>query len=300
MTLLVRDEADTIDLFIRHHSGMGIDALIVTDNGSCDGTREILERHRRDGLIAEIIDEPTQAYDQPRFVNRMICRAREHYGADYCINADADEFWHCTSGSLTQELSHIRSSKILCSSFYMLPTSDPGFWNAIDRCVKRANPGKFEITPYYNLFVAPIPKVIHRTHGYRMIEMGNHGVHMDDDFPLPHPALARLRSSLSYRYARRSKNILVYHYSLRSVEQFKRKIIQGGAALEANTSSPYRQGSHWRHLYRAHQENTLNLEHEFYKITAAAQLDKLRKAGIVVSDSTMKATLARLQANTSV
>jgi hypothetical protein len=32
MILLVRDEADTIDLFIRYHSRAGIDALIVTDN----------------------------------------------------------------------------------------------------------------------------------------------------------------------------------------------------------------------------------------------------------------------------
>jgi hypothetical protein len=104
MTLLVRDELDVIDLFVRHHSRCGIDALIVTDNGSVDGTREILEQRRRDGLIAEIIDEPSRVYDQVGFVDRMILRARDHYAADYYINSDADEFWYVASRSFREEL----------------------------------------------------------------------------------------------------------------------------------------------------------------------------------------------------
>ena len=146
MTLLVRDEADVIDLFNRYHASAGIDALIVTDNGSRDGTREILEQHHRDGLVTEIIDEPNHVYDQPRFVDRMIRRARDYYAADFCINSDADEFWYPASGSLRGELSHTRTSKICCSAFYMLPAPAQDFWNATDRCMKRADPDKFAIT----------------------------------------------------------------------------------------------------------------------------------------------------------
>jgi glycosyltransferase involved in cell wall biosynthesis len=153
MTLLVRDEADIIDLFLRYHTRAGIDALIVTDNGSRDGTREILQQYRRDGAIAEIIDQPSHIFDQPRFVDRMIRHARDHYAADYCINSDADEFWYVASGSFRDELSRSRAGKIYCPSYYMLPCpASADFWASTDRCVKRADPKKFGITNYYNLF----------------------------------------------------------------------------------------------------------------------------------------------------
>lgn len=34
--------------------------------------------------------------------------------------------------------------------------------------------------------------------------------------------------------------------------------------------------------------NTLDFEEEFYKVTGAAQIERFRKEGIVVSDATMK------------
>ena len=277
MTLLVRDEADVIDHFIRYHSPAGIDALIVTDNGSRDGTREILEQHRRSGAITEIIDEPSHVFDQPGFVDRMIRRARDYYGADFCINSDADEFWYLASGSFRDELSRTRAGKIYCPSYYMLPCpSSANFWDATDRCIKRADPETFGITNYYNLFDKPHHKVIHRTQGYRMIEPGNHGLEMDDDV------------------GERSKTIRIYHYSLRTVEQFRKKIIQNGAALEANKNSTDREGPHWRYLHRGYKANTLDLEQEFYKVNGAPIINTLRRAGIVISDLTMKATLAGL------
>jgi len=274
MTLLVRDEIDIIELHLRYHAGLDIDGLIVTDHQSRDGTREILEQYRRSGLILELIDEPSPAYDQIAWVHRMIERARDRYGADYCINSDADEFWYA-EGSLRSTLARSRASKIQCPSYNMLPPAEGAFWTATD-CVRRAAPKDFTLDGYNVLFHKPTHKVIHRTQGYRRITLGNHGVEMTD------------------KISERSKTIRLYHYNIRSREQFKRKMLQGGAAIEANTDSSEKQGSHWRHFYRGYQAGQIDFDQEFDKVVGRPQLAELRQVGCVITDPTMSTVFAAL------
>ena len=49
MTLLARDEIDIVDSWLAYHLGAGVDFVVAKDNGSTDGTREILERYEADG-----------------------------------------------------------------------------------------------------------------------------------------------------------------------------------------------------------------------------------------------------------
>ncbi len=51
MTLLARNEADIVDAQIAFHLHAGVDFVIATDNGSDDGTVEILERYERAGVL---------------------------------------------------------------------------------------------------------------------------------------------------------------------------------------------------------------------------------------------------------
>jgi glycosyltransferase involved in cell wall biosynthesis len=51
MTLLVNNEADILEKHIRFHKAMGVDAFIVTDNNSTDGTIDILEKYAAKGWI---------------------------------------------------------------------------------------------------------------------------------------------------------------------------------------------------------------------------------------------------------
>ena len=40
--MMVRDEIDIVECNIRYHLSEGISRVIVTDNGSLDGTRDLL------------------------------------------------------------------------------------------------------------------------------------------------------------------------------------------------------------------------------------------------------------------
>ena len=80
LTLLVKNEADVIDANIRYHLSSGVSHIIATDNGSDDGTREILEEYANDGVLT-LIDEPGKDYSQWKWVTRMAALARDRLKA---------------------------------------------------------------------------------------------------------------------------------------------------------------------------------------------------------------------------
>ncbi|WP_092556512.1 glycosyltransferase family 2 protein [Herbiconiux ginsengi] len=92
MTLMVRDEADIISAMIDHHLAQGVDTIIVTDNGSVDGTTAILEEYSARGLI-DLRHDPVQRKQQWSVVTAMARDAYTLHQADWVLNADADEFW---------------------------------------------------------------------------------------------------------------------------------------------------------------------------------------------------------------
>ena len=92
MTLLVRDEADIVDAQIAFHLAAGVDFVIATDNRSEDGTTDVLERYERDGRL-RLLREEGDDLRQSEWVTRMARLAATEHGADWVLNADADEFW---------------------------------------------------------------------------------------------------------------------------------------------------------------------------------------------------------------
>ena len=105
LTLLAKNEADIVDANVAYHLAAGVDFVVATDNGSSDGTTRIFERYEQRGVL-HLIREPSSDFQQGRWVTRMARRAAE-LGADWVINADADEFWWPRAGDLKEALERL-------------------------------------------------------------------------------------------------------------------------------------------------------------------------------------------------
>ncbi len=65
----VKDEADVVEWTLRHMADE-VDSLVVADNGSRDGTREILA-WLADELPLTVVDDPEVGYYQSRRITRL-------------------------------------------------------------------------------------------------------------------------------------------------------------------------------------------------------------------------------------
>lgn len=266
MTLLVKNEEDTLEDNLCFHKAMGVDGFIITDNNSTDGTIEIIKKYKEMGWVKEIIFETATNYNQKAWVDRMILIAKKKYGAQWVINADADEFWYAPSGNIKTELSDTKANVLRCSIKCMYPEEGKRFWQWTQSVSPVFNPKKYIAynLSQYSMFTPQRGKVIHRTSSYLQISTGNHKVLM-----LPR--------------RKRNCNICIYHYSVRGKEAFLRKMNNGGKQLEHNHHKHI--GVHWRYFYKLYKHGLL--EQEYTRIIGSNHYEKLKSEGYIKQDSTI-------------
>ena len=99
----VRDEHELIVRCIMHLVSMQVTSIVVVDNGSMDGTREILHGLEREGRIVLVETDGDPRKDGDYF-QRGIALARQQFRPDWILVQDADEFWMHGSGDLRRAL----------------------------------------------------------------------------------------------------------------------------------------------------------------------------------------------------
>jgi glycosyltransferase involved in cell wall biosynthesis len=207
---MVKDEADVIAGTLLHMADE-VDHLLVADNNSTDGTREILAE--LDDLPLTIIDDPEPAYYQSSKMSALAAHAAE-MGAEWIVPFDADELW----------VAPHRVSKILASATTSIVTA--ALTNHFCTAVDPDDPDPYRRIVWRQAKPAALPKVAFRWEPGAVIHQGNHGVTLPSD---PKP----------------TNGLEVRHFPYRSAEQFISKARNGAAAYRA-TDLPVSEGAHWR------------------------------------------------------
>jgi hypothetical protein len=170
MTLLVRDEADVVDTWLRYHLARGVDLVIATDHRSTDGTSDVLRDHERDGRVV-VLREEAEVMRQAEWVTTMARLAATEHGADWVIPSDADELWWPRRGSFHEILDAVPprfgAVRGLMRHFVLRRGDQPFF----ERMTFRARPTADLSSPYH----AQV-KIAHRAVPDAVVSVGNHDV----------------------------------------------------------------------------------------------------------------------------
>jgi hypothetical protein len=280
MTLLLRNEEDVLEANLEYHLAQGVDFVIATDNNSEDATPEILGRYARRGLV-HVIRETGDDYSQREWVTRMARLAATHFGADWVINNDADEFWWPRAGTLKEIFERVppEFGVLTAPRANFVPRPEEAGTGVFDRMVfaqvrgvptieewtaakEEAGEGKAGGLNWGPHFV--LPKVAHRALPDVEVRSGNHSV-----------------AGEGLRIVPGWFPIDVLHFPLRSYAQFERKILVGGRATEQNPNAKF--NSELRRMYRAQQAGELPAHYAKQVMDDGAIESELR-AGRLVED----------------
>lgn len=270
MTILVKNEVDIIEDNIRFHHTQGIDAFLIMDNGSCDGTVECLQSLSNEFDITIIVN--LGIYDQGPWMTELAKQARQQLGADFVISNDADEFWSVKGRSLKEALN--KGDVLVTAKRY----------NFIQSLEAMNTKIQYSTTPYK--VICPVlyskedqlkraglalplvkisPKIIVKPQGLLKIKGGNHRA-----------------KHLKFWKHRETSDIEVHHYPIRNYAQFEANIENRRLLLDQAPNT--RMGVHYKRWAELLRQGKLKQEFDNMSLSID-EIATLEKVGVIETQS---------------
>lgn len=217
---LAKDEADVVEGWVRHMTAE-VDHVIVADNMSTDGTREILDKLVGEGLPLTVVDDDEVAYRQSVKVSILCALASVKFDAVWLLPADLDELHYSRRDRIRDVLLHQPP---------WVTTVHIPLFNHLATALDGPEPDPFRRMVWRQPRPGGLPKVAFRWQDGAVVDQGNHGV------TLPRPGLVALEPDL----------LEIRHFPIRSADHMIRKARNGAAAYAAAPDLPEDYGRHWR------------------------------------------------------
>ena len=264
--MMVRNEADVVRANVLHHHRQGIRQLLIVDDGSTDGTPELLEELEREGLVRWF--HHSGIFLQAAWTNRLMQQARLD-GADWVVPLDADEFWIAPGSRIDAVLAITGEDALQVKAVNLVQRR-----SQLTPDVRGLTTMLYRPTAHFtsihhtqammaqntlsHVEVMGVPKWIHRPHPQRRLDTGSH--------TLTGPVATR----------RVTADIICMHAALRSRDALARKM--GDFAERLHTAGiAVGDGAwhvqRWARLLAAHGDAAIDIEWAANSVDADGALD---------------------------
>ena len=238
---MVKNEADIVEAFVRHNLHF-VDLMVLLDNGSTDGTRDILEALQKEGLPLLVIDDPVFGYFQSEKMTELYRRTVPVFQPEVVYLLDADEFMRAPDRAAMDGLMRQVPAGAQALLPWMTHTPDPQRSSAellSDPLASSPWRRAKEEPQYYKSIIRRCPSL----DADLVIDQGNHSVHRASGQPMPTAVLS---------------GVHLAHLPVRSVEQVTAKAINGWLAylVRNRHTRGEMQGSQWQLLYERITQGT--------------------------------------------